>query len=99
MARQSGRQNGCFVANDDEPAAAASNRTIAALPLIGWALTLAGAGLWTFGYIRGGAPSFFDWPALAPWWIADYLPNALSEIGMLLMLVAIVPMYWPRRRT
>lgn len=62
-----------------------------------WTLQLVGLALWLFGYFMMGHPKFFDWSAIAPWWIADFLPNAESEIGVALMLASIVPMYWPRQ--
>ena len=66
--------------------------------MIGWALMLAGTALWLCGYFTTGHPSLIDWHADTPWWIADFLPNIESEIGMVLMLVSIVPAYWPRSR-
>ena len=63
----------------------------------GWILQLLGLALWVFGYFVIGHPKFFDWNAIAPWWIADFVPNAESEIGATLMLASIVPVYWPRR--
>jgi len=53
--------------------------------IAGWIVELAGIILWTYG-----------WAAHAPWWIADFLPNRESEIGMVLVLVGMVPIYWPR---
>jgi hypothetical protein len=63
----------------------------------GWTLQLAGFALWLFGYLTVGHSRFFDWSAHTPWWIADFLPNAESEIGVALMLVSLVPMYLLRR--
>jgi hypothetical protein len=34
----------------------------------------------------------------APWWIADFFPNIESEIGLALVYVGMVPIYWPPRR-
>ena len=62
-----------------------------------WAIELAGMGLWTFGYFTNGNPPFFDWPAIAPWWIADWFPNIESEIGCLVVVAGMIPIYWPSR--
>jgi len=64
--------------------------------IAGWIVELAGIILWTYGYFVIGSPSFIDWAAHAPWLIADFLPNRESEIGMVLVLVGMVPIYWPR---
>ncbi len=66
--------------------------------IIGWAIELAGVALWTYGYFVTGSPSLIDWIAYTPWWIADFLPNIESEIGMALVLVSVVLIYWPPRR-
>ncbi len=64
----------------------------------GWAIMLAGTALWIYGFLSTGNPALIDWPAHAPWWIADCLPNVQAEIGMVVMIAAMVPMYWPARR-
>lgn len=63
----------------------------------GWILQSAGLALYLFGYFTTGNARLFDWSAHTPWWIADFLPNAESEIGIAVMLVSLIPMYWPRR--
>lgn len=65
--------------------------------LTGWAVMLAGAALWIYGYFVTGHPSVIAWHDHAPGWIADFLPNLESEIGMVLTFAAMVPMYWPTR--
>jgi hypothetical protein len=45
-----------------------------------------------------GNPALIDWHANTSWWIADFLPNIESEIGMALAFAGIVPIYWPGRR-
>jgi hypothetical protein len=64
--------------------------------IFGWALLLAGTALWLYGYLvaTGNSP-VIDWQANTPWWIADYLPNIEAEIGMVLMFVSMIPLYWP----
>ena len=65
--------------------------------IIGWAISLVGMALWLYGYFVTGHPSLIDWRANTPWWIADFLPNLESEIGMVLAFGGMVPIYWPRR--
>jgi hypothetical protein len=62
--------------------------------ILGWAMTLVGCVLWTYGYFVGGSQSLLNWPAFAPSWIADYLPNLPAEIGVLLTLVGSIPIYY-----
>ena len=66
--------------------------------VIGWVICLAGTAVWFYGYFATGTPSLIDWHAFVPWWLSDLLPNKESEIGMALVLVAMVPIYWPVRR-
>jgi hypothetical protein len=66
--------------------------------VIGWVLFSVGTALWGYGYFALGNPSLIDWDALTPWWIADFLPNIQSEIGMGLVCVGMIPMYWPSRQ-
>ena len=63
--------------------------------IVGWTTFLFGLAVWLYGYLVVGQPSLIDWHAHTPWWIADYLPNLESEIGMLLCTAGMVPMYWP----
>ena len=66
--------------------------------VVGWIITLAGTALWIYGYFVTGNPSLIDWHAETPWWIADFLPNIESEIGMALAFLGLVPIYWRPRR-
>ena len=66
--------------------------------LVGWLISLTGTGLWTYAYFVTGHPPFIDWHANTPWWIADLLPNAKSEIGMTLAFAGMVQIYWPPPR-
>jgi len=66
--------------------------------IVGWIVVLAGMALWLYGYSVTGNPSVVDWHANAPPWIADFLPNIESEIGMALSFAGMVPIYWPSRR-
>jgi hypothetical protein len=65
---------------------------------LGYLMSTAGTILWIYGYFTPGDPSLFDWRAHAPEWIARFLPNLQSEIGMGLTFLAMIPMYWPSRR-
>jgi hypothetical protein len=66
--------------------------------IIGWIILLAGTAFWIYGYFATGHPPLIDWRANTPWWIADYLPNIESEIGMVLVFASMVPIYWPSRK-
>jgi hypothetical protein len=68
------------------------------IALVGWIISFLGSAIWIYGYFVTGEPALIDWHAMTPWWIADFLPNLESEIGMALVAVAMVPMYWPARR-
>jgi len=61
----------------------------------GWVLAFVGTALWLYGYLVPGSPSFVDWKAISPWWIADFLPSKESEIGMAIVFASMVPIYWP----
>ena len=63
--------------------------------IFGWVLMLLGTALWVTGYFVTGHPTVIDWKADTPRWIAEYLPNVESEIGMVLVFIAMVPIYWP----
>ena len=65
--------------------------------MIGWVISAAGMALWSCGYFVTGHAPLINWSSFAPWWIADFLPNLESEIGMLLAFGGMVPIYWPRR--
>jgi hypothetical protein len=66
--------------------------------IVGYIVLPLGMAIWLYGYFAPGNPSLIDWRAHSPWWIADFLPNIESEIGMVLMLISAVPSYWPRSR-
>ena len=67
--------------------------------IYGWAIEFVGTALWLFGYFVTGHPPLINWRASAPWWIADYLPNLESEIGMLIICAGMIPLYWPAEET
>lgn len=65
--------------------------------ILGWVITLVGSVLWIYGYFVTGSPTLFDWKAHTPWWIADFLPNIQTEIGMILTYGGMVFIYWPTK--
>jgi len=65
-----------------------------ALQIASWMAYAAGFALWLYGYYTTGTPAIIDWPHLLPTWIAMYLPNLEAEAGMLVMVVATVPLTW-----
>jgi hypothetical protein len=66
--------------------------------IVGWMTLSIGTALWLYGYVATGNPSLIAWQANTPWWIADFLPNIESEIGMVLMFASMIPIYWSPRR-
>ena len=66
--------------------------------IAGWICTFAGTSLWIYGYFATGHPPLIDWQAHTPWWIADYLPNIESEIGLIVICAGTVLTYWPPKR-
>jgi hypothetical protein len=68
------------------------------IAISGWILLLLGSALWIYGYFVTGHPSWIDWHANTPWWIADYLTNLESEIGMVLVCIGSALTYWPSPR-
>jgi hypothetical protein len=66
--------------------------------IIGYLISAVGTGLWLNGYLVPGSPSLIDWHLHAPEWIANFLPNVESEIGIALMFAAVIPMHWPSKR-
>jgi hypothetical protein len=63
--------------------------------IFGWFIIGVGAALWTYGYLAPSSAPFVDWRSFSPWWIADYLPSKEAELGVLLMCVGMIPLYWP----
>jgi hypothetical protein len=61
-------------------------------------IELAGMVLRLYRYFATGNPTLIDWHGRTPWWIADFLPNIESEIGMALVFAGIDAIYWPPRR-
>jgi hypothetical protein len=66
--------------------------------MISYIVMSVGTVIWVYGYFTTGSPPIFDWKAYTPSWIAEFLPNLESEIGMALVCASMVPMYWRSRR-
>jgi hypothetical protein len=66
---------------------------------IGWAICAAGFVIWLFGYLSAGHLSLIDWRAATPWWISSFVPNLEAELGLVLMLASMIPIYWPEEGT
>jgi len=64
------------------------------LVILGWAASIVGLALWTYGYFAGSAPSLVPWARLLPEWVSEWVPNLEAEIGMLLLIFGSVPLYW-----
>jgi hypothetical protein len=73
-------------------------RSVSKTVIIGWVIALVGAIIWLYGWLTIGNPSLFDWRTNTPWWIAVFLPNIESEIGMALVFAGMFPIYWPTGR-
>lgn len=66
--------------------------------IVGWAMELTGTAVWLYGWLTTGHPSLIHWDDFSPRWIADYLRNIESELGLGLVIAGLIPIYWPRRR-
>jgi hypothetical protein len=66
--------------------------------IVGWTIELIGTALWIYGYFVTGHPSIIAWHDITPRWFADWVPNIEAEIGLALVLVGMVPIYWPSRQ-
>jgi hypothetical protein len=78
-----------------------TSEVVSKASIIGHIISLLGIALWLYGYFAHGNPSVIDWQADTPQWIAEFLPNIESELGMALAFIGMVPIYWPtqfRRR-
>jgi len=64
------------------------------LALVGQIVSLIGAALWIFGYFATGHRSLIDWQAYTPPWVAEFLPNIESEIGMVFCVGGMIAVYW-----
>ena len=62
-----------------------------------WAAMIVGMALWGYGLFVTGTAPLIDWKSNAPWWIADYLPNMESELGLVLVCLGSLAPYWPRK--
>ena len=75
-----------------------AERWLAMIKAAGWLIYTAGFTLWLYGYLSTqNIPPFLDWRNFSPWWIADFIPNVQAELGIALMLVGMIPIYWRHR--
>jgi len=57
-----------------------------------------GTAIWIYGYsFPTGNSSLVDWHAVSPWWIADFVRNMESEIGIALVFASIILLIWRAR--
>lgn len=82
----------------DIPSPSTKEQYLSKLTITGWIISVGGLALWLYGYFSTGHAPVLDWHAYTPWWIADYLPNINSEIGMVLMFGGTALTYWPPQR-
>ena len=66
--------------------------------VLGWVSMIVGFALWAYGYFTTGHVALIDWKGLTPNWISEFMPNLEAEVGMGLMIVAMIPAYWPSQR-
>ena len=64
------------------------------LNIFGWTLMAFGFVIWGYGYSVAGHAPLIDWRSLTPDWIAVFMPNLEAEIGLALMIAAMIPAYW-----
>lgn len=49
--------------------------------------------IWVYGYFVTGHPTLIDWKVITPNWISEFIPNLEAEIGLAVVVVAMVPAY------
>ena len=54
---------------------------------------IVGTALWGYALFVTGTAPIIDWKLNAPWWIADYLPNMQSELGLVLVCLGSLAPY------
>ena len=64
------------------------------LNIVGWSGYVAGGGLWLYGYLVTGTQALVNWASISPTWVAEFMPNLEAELGMLVMCIAMVPLFW-----
>jgi hypothetical protein len=76
-----------------------AKRTSRLFVLSGWIATALGMILWGYGYFTTGTLPLVTWSTYLPGWAADWLPNLEAEIGMVLLILGSVPLYWDTWRS
>ena len=87
-------QRGCFLCSGAR-SSLGTGFVVRKQAIAGWVISLAGTALWLYGYYVTGHAPFIDWQVHTPWWIADFLPNRESEIGMAVICVGSALTSWP----
>ena len=64
------------------------------LSIVGWIGYVAGGLLWLYGYLVTGTKALVDWASISPTWVAEFMPNLEAELGMLVMCIFMVPVFW-----
>ena len=64
------------------------------LSIVVWGGYIVGGLLWLYGYLVTGTKALVDWASLSPTWVAEFMPNLEAEMGMLVMCIAMVPLFW-----
>jgi hypothetical protein len=62
--------------------------------IAGWVASILGMILWGYGYLATGTPSVIAWDDYLPAWAAKWLPNLQAEVGMALLIIGSIPLYW-----
>ena len=81
------------------PAQKPTERTGRLLVIAGWVASILGMILWGYGYFAAGTPSLTAWSEHVPGWAAEWLPNLESEIGLVLVVLGSIPLYWDMWRS
>ena len=69
------------------------------LVVAGWVASVLGIVLWTYGYFVSGTHPLVAWGDHLPTWASEWLPNLESELGMILVVIGSLPIYWDMWRS
>ena len=70
------------------------SKTVSRLNIFGWTVMALGFIIWGYGYFVAGHAPLIDWARPTPEWIAAFMPNLEAEIGLAIMIAAMIPAYW-----
>lgn len=82
----------------DAPAPSAPPKWEKQLFIAGWAIAIIGMAVWIYGLYAPGGYTVVDWETHTPSWVAEFLPNWLSEVGLVFSMVGMVPVYYVQIR-